>query len=105
MKAKLTFLLFIEELLMLLFVAFVSFFMILLIMLLLSFISPRGVGLVEGEALFFRDIFTYYGKYSMSLVWFYYLERLANLALYFLGLSFSMNFVLLCLRERRERKI
>lgn len=104
-KAKLTFLLFLEELVMLLFVAVVSFLMILLVQLLLNFIRPLGVRLVEGEALYFRDIFTYYGKYSMSRVWFYYLERLANLAIYFLGISFSMNFVLLCFKERREKRI
>ncbi len=104
-KAKLTFLLFLEELVMLLFVAVVSFFMILLVQLLLNFIRPLGVRLVEGEALYFRDIFTYYGKYSMSRVWFYYLERLTNLAIYFLGISFSMNFVLLCFKERREKRI
>lgn len=79
--------------------------MILLVQFLLNFIRPLGVNLVDGEALYFRDIFTYYGKYSMSRVWLYYLERLANLAIYFLGLSFFMNFILLLFKERRERRI
>jgi ABC-type antimicrobial peptide transport system permease subunit len=104
-KARLAFLLFLEEVVMLLFIAAVSFLLILLVILLLNFIRPLGDRLVDGEALYFRDIFTYCGRYSMSRVWLYYLENMINLTVVFPVISFLMNYVLLCLKERRDRRI
>ncbi len=104
-KGKLTFLLFLEELIMLFFVAAVSFVVLSLISFLLNYIRPLGENLVQNENIYFRDLLTRYGKYSIEGAWPAYLENILMLSIFFLGISFPMNFVMLFFKERREKKI
>lgn len=104
-KGKLTFLLFLEELIMVVFVAAVSFMVLLLISFLLDYVRPPGENLVKNENIYFRDLLTRYGKYSIEGAGPAYLENILMLSVFFLGFSFPMNFVLLSFKERKEKRI
>lgn len=104
-KGKLTFLLFLEELIMVVFVAAVSFLVLLLISFLLDYVRPPGENLVKNENIYFRDLLTRYGKYSIEGAGPAYLENILMLSVFFLGFSFPMNFVLLSFKERKEKRV
>ena len=103
-RAKLSLLLFVESCLLIGFVAVVSALVILLCSFILKFYAPLGPQLVKGKSVYFRDLYTLRGNYSMKGVWKRFSTYMSYISLFFVGVMFIFNSVMLSLDEKKEKK-
>ncbi|MGN0830391.1 MAG: hypothetical protein ACI4NI_03730, partial [Candidatus Ornithospirochaeta sp.] len=96
--------LFVESCLLIGVVAVVSTLVILLCSFILKFYAPLGPQLVKGKAVYFRDLYTLRGKYSMKGVWKRFSTYMSYISIFFVGVMFIFNSVMLFMDEKKEKK-
>ncbi len=103
-RMRITLLLLAESVVMILFVALVSALIIFICSVVLRFYAPLGAQIVKGKAVYFRDLYTLTGKYSMEGGWKRFFSNMAYTSFFFVVILFFFNFIMLCIDEKKEKR-
>lgn len=103
-RIKISLLLLAESCVLIIFVALVSALVILICSVAINFFTPTGAQIVKGKHVYFRDLYTLNGKYSLNGVWKSFFTSMTYVSIFFVFILYILNSVLLFLDEKKEKK-